>query len=200
MINLILVNTIFLKSKSTVTNYVPYLAYMPISLFTTPILCLLLWCKQCLWFRSPYTSYLPPTQQGTLLDCVWNVTAHVQKLHFIFRRNGRVDLNRRGRQFSRLLAAEVCASAVIMMDAPGSEVVKRGRMTRRMPYPCRSHGIPMPFPRHAVPLIHTCHAAPLPCSDNAVSFVKVRVVAGNIGTASPTDRIFVVCCYHTLQS
>jgi hypothetical protein len=35
-------------------------------------------------------------------------------------------------------------------------------------------------------LIHTCHAAPLPCSDNAVCFVKVRVVAGNIRTASPS--------------
>ena len=38
----------------------------------------------------------------------------------------------------------------------------------------------------AVPLIHTCHAVPLPCSGSAVSFVKVRVVAGNIRTASPT--------------
>jgi hypothetical protein len=47
-----------------------------------------------------------------------------------------------------------------------------------------THG--MPFPCHAVLLIHTCHAAPLPCSDSAVSFVKVRVVAGNIRTASPT--------------
>jgi hypothetical protein len=34
-------------------------------------------------------------------------------------------------------------------------------------------------------LIHTCHAAPLPFSDSAVSFVKVRVAAGNIRTASP---------------
>jgi hypothetical protein len=34
--------------------------------------------------------------------------------------------------------------------------------------------------------IHTCHTAPLPCFDSAVSFVKVRVVAGNIRTASPT--------------
>jgi len=32
-------------------------------------------------------------------------------------------LNRRGRQFSRLLAAEVCASAVVMLDTPCSEVV-----------------------------------------------------------------------------
>jgi hypothetical protein len=48
------------------------------------------------------------------------------------------------------------------------------------------HAVPMPFPYHAVPLIHTCHAAPLPCFNSAVSFVKFRVVAGNIRTASPT--------------
>jgi hypothetical protein len=34
--------------------------------------------------------------------------------------------------------------------------------------PCRSHAVPLPF------------------SDSVVSFVKVRVVAGNIRTASPT--------------
>ena len=51
---------------------------------------------------------------------------------------------------------------------------------------CRAHAVTMPFPCHAVPLIHTCHAAPLPSPDSAVSFVKVRVVAGNIRTASPT--------------
>jgi len=33
--------------------------------------------------------------------------AHVQKPDFVFRRNRRVHLNRRGRQFSRLLAAEI---------------------------------------------------------------------------------------------
>jgi hypothetical protein len=42
------------------------------------------------------------------------------------------------------------------------------------------------FDRPVLRLIHTCHAAPLPFSDSAVSFVKVRVVAGNIRTASPT--------------
>ena len=51
--------------------------------------------------------------------------AHVQKPDFVFRRNGRVQLNWRGRQFSRLLAAEVCASAVVMLDTPCSEVVWR---------------------------------------------------------------------------
>jgi len=51
--------------------------------------------------------------------------AHAQKADFFFRRNGRVHLNRRGRQFSRILAAEVCASAVLMLDTTCSEVVWR---------------------------------------------------------------------------
>jgi hypothetical protein len=42
--------------------------------------------------------------------------AHAKKPNFVFRRNGRVHLNRRGRQFSRLLEAEVCASAVVMLE------------------------------------------------------------------------------------
>jgi hypothetical protein len=37
--------------------------------------------------------------------------------------------------------------------------------------------MPFPLPRH------TRHAATLPFSDNAVSFVKVRVLDGNIRTA-----------------
>jgi hypothetical protein len=48
-----------------------------------------------------------------------------KKPDFVFRRNGRVHLNRRGRQFSRLLPAEVCASAIVMLDTPCSEVVWR---------------------------------------------------------------------------
>jgi len=50
------------------------------------------------------------------------------------------------------------------------------------PIACRAHAVPLPC--RAV--IQTCHAAPLPCSDSAVSFVNVRMVAGNIRTASPT--------------
>jgi len=37
--------------------------------------------------------------------------------------SGFKGLNRRRRQFSRLLAAEVCASAVVMLDTPCSKVV-----------------------------------------------------------------------------
>jgi len=50
--------------------------------------------------------------------------AHAQKPDFVFRRKGRVHLNRQGRQFSRLLAAEVYASAVVMLDTPSTVVVK----------------------------------------------------------------------------
>ena len=47
-----------------------------------------------------------------------NLMAHAQKLDLVFHRNGRVHLYRRGCQFSRLLAAEVCGSAVEMLDRP----------------------------------------------------------------------------------
>jgi len=60
-----------------------------------------------------------------VLEASWNVMAHTQQADFVFRRNGRGHLNRRGRQFSRLLAAEVCGSAVVMFDTPCSEAVWR---------------------------------------------------------------------------
>ena len=84
------------------------------------------------------------------LDCVWNVMAHAQKPDFVFRWNGRVHLNRRGCQFSRLLAAEVCASAVVMLDTPCSEVVWRVLAThsiRQFPlqFPTVCHRVPSHF-------------------------------------------------------
>jgi len=50
--------------------------------------------------------------------------AHAQKPDLVFQRNGRVHLNRRVCQFSLLLAAEVCASAVVMLDRPCSDTVQ----------------------------------------------------------------------------
>ena len=83
------------------------------------------------------------------VDCVWNVMAHSQKPNFFFRRNGRVHLNRRGRQFSRLLAAEVCASAVAMLDAPSSEVVWRVLATHSI------RKFPLQFPSPTSPCVIT---------------------------------------------
>ena len=77
--------------------------------------------------------------------CFWNVMAHAQKPDFVFRRNGRVYLNRQGRQFSRLLAAEVCASAVVMLDTPCSEVVWRVLATISIRH------FPLHFPSSASP-------------------------------------------------
>jgi hypothetical protein len=63
---------------------------------------------------------LAKAPNNAVVDCVWNVMAHAQKPDFVFRRNGRVHLNRRGRQFSRLLAAELCTSACRVCTARAS--------------------------------------------------------------------------------
>jgi len=68
--------------------------------------------------------------------------AHAQKSYFFFRRNGRVHLNQQGCQFSRILAAEVCASAVVMLDTPSSEVVKGTGYPLLSPV---SPSLPLPF-------------------------------------------------------
>ena len=80
--------------------------------------------------------------------------AHTPKPDFVFRRKGRVHLNRRRRQFSRLLAAEVCASVVVMLDTPCSEVVGRVLAThsiRQFPlhFPSRASHCAITFQTHS---------------------------------------------------
>jgi hypothetical protein len=87
------------------------------------------------------------------VDCVWNVMAHAQKPHFVFRLNGRVHLNRRGSQFSRLLVAEVCASAVVMLDTPCCGVVWRVLATHS------TRQFPLHFPSRASPCAITFQLA-----------------------------------------
>ena len=83
--------------------------------------------------------------------------AHAQKPDFVFPRNGRVHLNRWGRQFSRLLTAEVCASAWVMLDRPRSEVA----WEYWLPTPFGSFPFTSPPVRHREPpgseraLLHT---------------------------------------------
>jgi len=80
------------------------------------------------WF-GPWYSYCLPRNPRVLTSgeqgvvCVWNVMVHSQKPESFFLRNGRFHLNRQGRQLSRLLAAEVCRPAVVMLDTPRCEVV-----------------------------------------------------------------------------
>jgi len=90
-------------------------------------------------------SHFNRTNGEPVIKHVWNVMAHAQEPDFIFHRNGRVHLNRRGRQLSRLLAAEVCASAVVMLDTPCSEVVWRVLATHCI------RQFPLHFPSSASP-------------------------------------------------
>jgi len=99
-------------------------------------------------FVGPYKrccSHLFEGIPSEMLEASWNVMAHVQKPDFVFRPNGRVHLNRRRHQFSRLLAAEVCASAVIMLHTPCPETVWRVLATHSI------RQFPLHFPSHASP-------------------------------------------------
>ena len=54
-----------------------------------------LWRTHGLRWDNHYTHNIKKWS-GVQVDCVWNVMAHAQKPDFVFRRNGRVHLNRRG--------------------------------------------------------------------------------------------------------
>ena len=90
---------------------------------------------------------VPIYHSYTYVELVRNVMAHAQKPDFVFRPNGRVHLNRWGRQFSRLLAAEVCASGWVMLDRPCSEVA----WEYWLPTPFASFPFSSPPVRHRVP-------------------------------------------------
>jgi hypothetical protein len=77
--------------------------------------------------------------------CIWNVMAHAEEPDFVFWWNRRVHLNQHGCQFSRLLAAEMCASAVVMVDTPCYKVVWRVLATHSI------HQFPLHFPSCASP-------------------------------------------------
>jgi len=106
------------------------------------------WKADNLFFDSgslnrPLRLIMGPTQPLIpVVDCVCSVMAHAQKPDFVFRWNGRVHLNRRWRQFSRPLAAEVCASGLVKLDTPRSEVVKgtgyplHSPVSPSLPLPC----------------------------------------------------------------
>jgi len=77
--------------------------------------------------------------------------AHAQKPDFVFRRNGRVLLKRRGLQFNRLPAAEVCASALIVGSNAGYTMFRGSE--KGTGYPLLS-----PFsPSLPLPFVTVCH-------------------------------------------
>jgi len=104
------------------------------------------------------------------VETSWNVMAHAQKPYFVFRRNGRVHFNRRGHQFSRILAAEVCASAVVTLGTPCLEVVRSVLAT---------HSIlqfPLHFPYHESPCAITfqLESTTYPCLPPLYAIIAFR--------------------------
>ena len=96
--------------------------------------------------------------------------AHAQKPELVFRWNGRVHLNRRGRQFSPLLATDVCASAVVMLDTCSEEVwrVLASYSIRQFPlhFPSLRYRVPSHF-NWTLPSVWTAcwiHSTCLPLS------------------------------------
>jgi hypothetical protein len=101
--------------------------------------------------------------------------AHAQKTDFVFRRNGRVHLNRQGRQFSRLLATEVCASTVLMLDTPCSKAVWRALATHSilqfpLYFPFRASPCAITLQLHCIttPIVHRPSPFQHPLHDSQV--------------------------------
>ena len=99
----------------------------------------------------------------------WIVMAHAQTPDLVFRRNGRVHLNQCRHQFSRLLAAEVCASAVVMLDTPYSKVVGRVLAT----YSIRQ--FPLHFPSGASPCAITFQLESTYCYSTATMISRMHL-------------------------
>jgi len=100
--------------------------------------------KHHVW-ENPNQWSMSTTAAMFTVDCFWSVMAQAQELDFVFWWNGQVHLNRRGRQFSRLLAAEVCTSVVVMLDVLCSKVVWGVLTTHSI------HQFSLHFPSHMSP-------------------------------------------------
>ena len=107
--------------------------------------------------------------------------AHRQKPHFVFRLIERVHLNRWGRQFSRLLAAEVCVSAWVMLDRPRSEVA----WEYWLPTPIRQ------FPLHFPSLASPCATRLRTSCTSEMWLVKNQKPSVCWGEAAPGKHWFV---------
>ena len=112
---------------------------------------LLLVCQGHAWCVPASCRYLVLPAGDLPVVASWKVMAHAQKPDFFFRRNGRVHLNRRGRQFSRLLAAEVCASAFIVGSNAGYTMFRSSEN-------CTIYPLHSPVsPSLPLPCVTVCH-------------------------------------------
>ena len=125
--------------------------------------------------------------------------AHAQKPDLVFQRKGRVHLYRRGCQFSRLLAAEVCASAVVMLDRPCSHTVHECWI----PTPFASFPFTSPPVLRRVPSdsVSTLPDVVTPCYTGAPlfsSFIRITKSRRKGGPKNGRTKYKVVCLSVTL--
>jgi len=118
-----------------------------------------------------------------VVEASWNVMAHAQKPNLVFRWKGRVHLNWRGRQFSRLLAAEVCASAVVMLDTACSEVVWRLLATHSI---CQ---FPLHFPSRASPCAITFQL------ESTLHIKEIHLLCAQITFGFLLHKVVITCLY-----
>jgi len=126
--------------------------------------------------------------------------AHAQKPDFVFRRNGRVHLNRRGRQFSRLLTAEVCASAV--RHTPCSEVVWRVLATHSilqfpLHFPSRASPCAITFQSDSTTCTIACHQYPRSYRKIIKCTHFVNDVTSLVKFETTVLRLLTVCTLNT---
>jgi len=110
--------------------------------------------------------------------------AHAQNSYLVFQRNGRVHLNRRGSQFSRILAVEECGSA----GRPWIYHVPR--YSARVVATLYNRLFPLHFPSHASPCVITFRTA---CTYQPVSRnVSVQIALGHISAILSLCTLFSV--------
>ena len=134
--------TVYTWEEQTVLQVLCFLKHLVGILFSHLSLGLALSNIGCIYWNRRHSTPQSWVLRSIFVEHIWNMMAHGQKPDLVFQRNGWVNLNLRG-GFSRLLAAKACASAVVMLDTPCSEVQ------------CKTTG----YPLHS----HVSSSLPLPC-------------------------------------
>ena len=108
----------------------------------------------------------------TVLEASWNVMAHAQKPDFVFRRNGRVHLNRRGASVQSTTGSRV----VRISGSNAGYTMFRGSV-KGTGYPLHS----LVFPTLSLPCVTACHhistGVYIPVTSSAIQMAPPRLLA-----------------------
>ena len=135
------------------------------------------------------TTVTTQTLSCAVVEHVWNLMAHAQKPDLVFQRNVRVHLKLGwgGGQFRRLLAAEVCTSAVVMVECKTTGYPLHSHVSLSLPLPCVAvcHQVSTELYRSIVWHWHAVDKVTLAHITHPQFFVHLR---GEIGPIRTTFR------------